>query len=222
MLSVYSLSHPGLQLVSFRLAAGESLVVRGASGSGKTLLLRAIADLDPNQGSIFLEFQARESMPAPQWRRLVCYLPAESGWWAERVRDHFVDWSLALPLVVELNLPEACGEWPIQRLSTGERQRLALIRAMVQKPKILLLDEPTSGLDAESTSRVEALVERHRKAGGGVVWVTHDAAQLKRVASRILVLDGGKATISDNHNVSGNRSNDNRGAEVESPCPTFI
>ena len=216
MLSVHSLTHPGLQPVSFRLAAGESLVVRGASGSGKTLLLRAIADLDPSQGSIVLECQARESMPAPQWRRLVCYLPAESGWWAERVRDHFVDWQAALPLVAELKISDACGEWPIQRLSTGERQRLALIRAMVQKPKILLLDEPTSGLDAETTSRVEALIKRHQKAGGGVIWVTHDAAQLKRVASRILVLDGGKATISDNH------KDENNGTGAQEPCPTFI
>ena len=65
---------------SFDLDAGECVAVRGPSGSGKTQLLRAIADLDPNEGTVLLDGTPRETVPAPAWRRLVAYLPAEPGW----------------------------------------------------------------------------------------------------------------------------------------------
>jgi len=72
--------------------------------------------------------------------------------------------------------------WPVSRLSTGERQRLALLRAMVQGPRVLLLDEPTSALDPEATAKVESLL--HEKIAGGLiaVMVTHDAAQAERMS----------------------------------------
>ena len=99
MLSLRDLRRPGLVEASFELADGECVGVRGASGSGKTLLLRAIADLDPNDGIVQLDGRSRADMTAPAWRRLVAYVPAEPGWWAETVGAHFPDWSGALPLI---------------------------------------------------------------------------------------------------------------------------
>jgi len=194
MLSVHALSRPGLEPVSFDVAAGECVSLRGASGSGKSLLLRAVADLDPNTGRVSLDGQSREEMPAPRWRRLVTYVPAEPGWWAETVGGHFADWGAAEALVAALGLPPDCRDWPVQRLSTGEGQRLALARALVQGPRALLLDEPTSGLDPAASAAAEALVDRHRAAGGCVLWVTHDAAQAARIASRTLRVEGGRVT----------------------------
>ena len=188
------LGPPGLGPLSFDLASGECLAVRGPSGSGKSLLLRAIADLDPNLGELTLEGRSRGAMSAPQWRRQVIYLAAEPGWWADRVGDHFEDWDRAAELVTALGLPAECRDWPVARLSTGERQRLALIRALVLAPKVLLLDEPTSGLDPDAGGAVETLVERHLAAGGGVLWVTHDATQAARVARRALVIEAGQVT----------------------------
>src|SRR5690606_11730155 len=89
MLTIENLFRPGLDPVSLALAQGEAVAVMGPSGSGKPLLLRAIADLDPNEGSVILDDARREAMPAPRWRRLVGYLPAESGWWADRVGAQF-------------------------------------------------------------------------------------------------------------------------------------
>ena len=116
--------------VSFDLQDGECVALQGPSGVGKTLLLRSIADLDPNEGTVKLDGTLREAMPAPAWRKRVTYVAAEPGWWSDTVQEHFTAWDDALPLVTRLGLPDACGPWPIQRLSTGERQRLGLVRAL--------------------------------------------------------------------------------------------
>jgi UDP-glucose/iron transport system ATP-binding protein len=194
MLSVRNLRRPGLITASFDLADGECIAVRGPSGSGKTLLLRAIADLDPNDGDVTLDGRPRSEIPAPRWRRLVTYVPAESGWWAETVGAHFQDWPGAAHLVEAFGLPTAARDTPIQRLSTGERQRFALIRALLLHPRVLLLDEPTSGLDPDGAAAVERQVATQLDAGAGAVWVTHDAAQEKRVARRCLGVDHGIVT----------------------------
>lgn len=191
MLSVRDLRRPGLVEASFALADGECLAVRGSSGSGKTLLLRAVADLDPNDGTVTLDGRSRADTPAPDWRRSVCYVPAEPGWWAETVGAHFPDWRGAAALVAALGLPDEARDWPISRLSTGERQRFALIRALVLRPRVLLLDEPTSGLDPDGVAAVEAQVLGYLAGGAGALWVTHDAAQAERVARRCLVVADG-------------------------------
>ena len=191
MLSIRDLRGPGVFAASIDLADGECVVVRGPSGAGKTLLLRAIADLDPNDGQVVLDGKPREAMPAPAWRRRVIYLPAEPGWWADLVAAHFSDWRAAAPLVAALGLPDTCRDWPVSRLSTGERQRLALVRAVILEPHVLLLDEPTSGLDDEATAAVERLVGEKLGRGAGALWVSHDAAQARRLARRCLeVADG--------------------------------
>ena len=192
MLSVSDLTRPGLDPVSFELDAGECLVVRGPSGAGKTLLLRAIADLDLNQGRVALDGQDRDAVPAPPWRRLVTYLAAEPGWWAERVGDHFPDWVAAQPLVEALDLPGDCHDLPIARLSTGERQRLALVRVLLLDSRVLLLDEPTAGLDPDAAAKVERLIAERLAGGCSALWVTHDRTQAARLARRWLELDGGQ------------------------------
>jgi len=179
---------------SFKLHRGECIALQGASGSGKTLLLRAIADLDPSEGTVTLDGATRESMPAPAWRRLVTFVTSEPGWWADTVRQHFAAWEEAVPLVEELGLPSSSAEWNIQRLSTGERQRLGLVRALALGSPVLLLDEPTSGLDAGATAAVEAMIAKRVKAGTGVIWVTHDADQARRVASRRFIIKDGRMT----------------------------
>ena len=192
MMSAKDLERPGLSPTTFDLGDGECLVVTGPSGSGKTLLLRALADLDPSSGVVMLDGQLRDAVPGPAWRRKVAYLPAESGWWSERVGDHFADWSVASPLVKRLLLPVGSRDWSVQRLSTGERQRLALIRALVLKPRVLLLDEPTSGLDEAATGAVETVISERLRAGVGTLWVTHNAAQGQRIAKRCLLVEDGR------------------------------
>ncbi|OKO77618.1 ATP-binding cassette domain-containing protein [Bradyrhizobium sp. NAS96.2] len=174
--------------VSFDLQDGECVALQGPSGVGKTLLLRSIADLDPNEGTVKLDGTLREAMSGPAWRKRVTYLAAEPGWWSDTVHEHFTTWDDALPLVTRLGLPDGCGPWPIQRLSTGERQRLGLVRALMLRSRVLLLDEPTSALDSASAAAVESLIAERIANGTSVIWSTHDNAQARRVGSRIFVM----------------------------------
>jgi phosphate-transporting ATPase len=178
--------------MSFSISAGECVAIRGPSGGGKTLLLRAIADLDPNEGIVCLDGRDRTTISGPEWRRLVGYLPAEPGWWAVTVGEHFTDWTAAANTARDLGFPDDANGWPITRLSTGERLRLALVRALMVGPKVLLLDEPTAALDPASVEAVETLIAARVRAGVAVLWVTHDVQQAKRVAVRRLVVIGGQ------------------------------
>ncbi|WP_407114946.1 ATP-binding cassette domain-containing protein [Bradyrhizobium sp. LMG 9283] len=187
MLTVHALKRLHI-CASFDLQDGECIALQGPSGAGKTLLLRAIADLDPNEGRVKLDGTLREAMPAPVWRKRVTYLAAEPGWWSDTVQEHFSDWNDALPLVERLGLPPGCGPWSIQRLSTGEKQRLSLARALMLRSRVLLLDEPTSALDAASAAVVESLIAERISNGTSVMWSTHDNAQARRVGSRVLVM----------------------------------
>lgn len=84
---------------------------------------------------------------------------------------------------------------PIEEASTGERQRLALIRALIAEPRLLLLDEPTASLDPVSTQAVETVISQRLVTGATVVWVTHDAAQAERVGDRTLRMQVGGVLI---------------------------
>ncbi|WP_248304456.1 ATP-binding cassette domain-containing protein [Breoghania sp. L-A4] len=174
------------------VASGGCVVVRGASGSGKTRLLRAIADLDPNEGQVLCGGLDRRAMPASRWRRKVAFVPAESGWWDDIVRDHFPAAADPVAELEALGLPREALDWRVERLSTGERQRLALARALAGKPDVLLLDEPTSGLDAEARTAVESRLRRFRDGGGAIVLVTHDADQAQRLGASHLTVAGGR------------------------------
>jgi phosphate-transporting ATPase len=191
LLQVRDLCTKILTPVSFSLAVGECIAVRGPSGAGKTLLLRAIADLDPNQGLVSLEGRDRSVIPGPEGRRMVGYVPAEPGWWADTVGEHFGDWSAAAAVLTNLGFPEEAKSWPIARLSTGERLRLALVRALIIGPKVLLLDEPTAALDAASVAAVESLIVARIRAGLAALWVTHDPGQARRIARRQLLVEAG-------------------------------
>jgi ABC-type iron transport system FetAB ATPase subunit len=189
-LKLEQLTSTALAPVTVQVNAGECVCLTGPSGSGKTRLLRAIADLDPHQGIVRLGRISQDQVPGPEWRRRVGFLPAESHWWHPLVRDHFSNPDLTL--LQTLDLQEQCLDWEITRLSSGERQRLALARLLMGKPEALLLDEPTANLDQNNSDRVERLISRYRNETGAIIlWVSHDPEQRKRVANRSFMIRGG-------------------------------
>jgi len=165
------------------LGAGVCAAITGPSGSGKSLFLRMIADLDPNQGKVWLNGRERASISAPEWRKQATYVSAESGWWADTVIEHFAVYrrSEVAALAARLGLHVDLLDASIARLSTGEKQRLSLIRALLPSPPVLLLDEPTGPLDEESVAQVEALLQERMATGTSVLLVTHDPNQAERL-----------------------------------------
>ena len=190
-LEIHDLSAEGLGPLSLTLSDGQCVGISGPSGSGKTRLLRALADLDVHQGRVALDGVSRERFRPPDWRRQVGLLPADNHWWHECVGDHLgeVDEST----LEQLGLEPGLLTQPVARLSSGERQRFALLRLLANRPAVLLLDEPTANLDAQSAARVEERLGRYRTdARAGMLWVSHDPGQIGRVASRHFRMQGGR------------------------------
>lgn len=197
MLRIRGLVRSGLAPFDLDLDAHEAIAISGPSGAGKTLLLRAIADLDPNQGEIELDGRARGDMAAPAWRRLVTYMAAEPGWWSDRVGDHFLDPDPSRSLLPPLLLPPEAMDWEVARLSTGEKQRLALARVLEHTPQVLLLDEPTASLDPEAAQAVETVLHQRLGEGAAILFVTHDSEQAGRMAKRVLTMEAGTVRAKD-------------------------
>jgi ABC-type iron transport system FetAB ATPase subunit len=197
-LTIEDVSVHTLSSIRLDVKAGQCAGLTGPSGSGKTLLLRALADMDPHAGRVRLDGTAAEEMAPEQWRRRVGLLPAESAWWHDTVGPHFeTDPRQWLEM---LGFDGDVLAWDIRRLSSGERQRLALVRMLELTPLALLLDEPTANLDGRNIARVEAVIgayrQRHRPA---IVWVSHDLDQLRRNCERLYAIQGPRIQNIDSH-----------------------
>jgi len=180
--------------VSLDVHPGEVMLIEGPSGSGKTRLLRAIADLDAAAGYVYLEGVERREMPGPEWRRRVRYASAEPAWWGAKAREHFPATAKLDRLLSAVGLESVLLDRPISELSTGERQRLGLVRAIADEPRVLLLDEPTSALDAQAAALAEELIKFQILLGRIVILVSHDSQQLTLLANaRLQLTDAGTA-----------------------------
>jgi ABC-type lipoprotein export system ATPase subunit len=136
------------------------------------LLLRAIADLDPNHGEVRLGDTVRSAVPGHQWRRLAGLLLAESHWWGDTVGEHHRHWSTEV--LQALGFEEDVLHWRVRRLSTGERQRLALARLLANRPLALLLDEPVANLDSGNAQRVVQVIRHYQaQTQAPIFWVSH-------------------------------------------------
>jgi sulfonate transport system ATP-binding protein len=173
--------------VHMEVRAGEFVALLGASGSGKTTILRAIAGLDTQFSGELISasrqavvFQEHRLLPWMRvWQNVVVGLPRSGA----RQR---ADAALG-----EVGLTARSDAWP-GTLSGGESQRVALARALVRQPSLLLLDEPFASLDALTRLRMQQFVARLCiEHGFGVLLVTHDVDEALLLADRVLVLGAG-------------------------------
>ncbi len=168
--------------------AGECVVISGRSGCGKSTFLKLIADLIPGIGNVTLGQLRREAVPASTWRRKVIYVASDAGWWTSPVAAHMSDLPAARIFMATLEMREDLLRASPDEISNGERQRLALIRALILEPHFLLLDEPTSALDQTSAGLVEHLLLEAKTRGIGLLVASHDTAQISRLADRHIVM----------------------------------
>jgi len=197
-----------LKDINLEVSAGEVLVVCGPSGSGKSTLIRCINKLEPiQQGDIVVDGMSL-SDPATDITRL----RAEVGMVFQqfnlyphmtalqnimlapvRVRRQTRDEAakIARDLLGKVGIPEKAEHYPAQ-LSGGQQQRVAIARALAMQPKIMLFDEPTSALDPEMINEVLDVMVNLAKEGMTMIVVTHEMGFARRVAHRVIFMDGGR------------------------------
>ena len=192
--------------LSLYCETGEIVAIHGRSGSGKTTLLRILAALDDaDGGTIHLDGRDGDQWGWPAFRRALCFVHQQAVVGEGSIRE-VLNYPFTLGVAGQATLNEVDAKELLQRLnllktldteartlSQGEKQRLALIRALLPQPKVLLLDEPTSALDEESRDAVENLLKEKAAAGLSIVLVTHDKAQAARLCDRVIELqDSGR------------------------------
>jgi len=182
--------------VTLSVAAGQTIALVGPNGGGKTSLLRAIARIDRAGGEVRIDHEDLDSASMARRRRLLSFLPAS--------RD--VSWPIAVRDVIALGLDqrdearveelvslfelEPFADRPVDRLSTGERARVLMARALASRPRVLLLDEPLSNLDPYWVLRFLEIISEAAAAGQLVLVALHDLAMLPRFDRALLLAQG--------------------------------
>ena len=197
--------------VSLRLEPGAIHGILGANGSGKSTLIRLVSGLltlDEGRVEVFgLDIERDElavkrlinrvSVDAAFFKKLS---PMENLMFAARLYglDAGEARRKATAILARLGIAENRLGRPVEQMSRGMQQKVAIARALLTSPTLLLLDEPTTGLDPRSKLDVQAFIEEvNADRGATIVLTTHDLAEAERLCGRITILDGGRVVAED-------------------------
>lgn len=197
-----------LQDVSFEIKKGEFVSLVGKSGAGKTTLIKMILGLEvPTYGDVFFEgenihkagsnalqkirrqiggiYQDYKLLPQKTVYENVAYIMQIEGKTNEQI-------GIQVPKVLEvIGLKEKMDNFP-DELSGGEQQRLAIARALVNQPDVIVADEPTGNLDPYNSYEVISLLEKINKAGRTVILSTHDREIINKLGKRVITIEDGR------------------------------
>jgi tungstate transport system ATP-binding protein len=190
-----------LKQVSLSIQPGERVALVGSNGSGKSTLLRTVHGLlSPVQGQLDRHPALRQAMlfQRPHLLRMSALNNVALGLWLDRTQG--LNWAQskarAIGALQRVGL-SAVAQQGGRQLSGGQQQRLAMARAWVRQPDVLLLDEPTASLDPHAKREVESLMADF--AAGlapdqplTLIWASHNLGQVKRLATRVIYMEGGR------------------------------
>ncbi|MEK6249190.1 MAG: ATP-binding cassette domain-containing protein [Planctomycetales bacterium] len=203
-----------LDVASLNILKGQVFCILGPTGSGKSTLLRLLASLDPttngeirfngsatSHGSMPLEIRRRIAMVFQRPQLLRCSVRANVEY-GLRMRKQIPLQSERVDQILQRLELSSLSSQSASTLSGGQIQLVALARAFVLEPKLLLLDEPCANLDPARVALVEEVVaELNKKHGTTIIWTTHNVFQAQRVASHVaLLLDGQVVESGSNQN----------------------
>jgi iron complex transport system ATP-binding protein len=201
VLDARRLAIPGrLEATDLLIDAPQLVCLIGPNGSGKTSLLQAVAGLAGRTGSVRIAGDDPAGVPPDRRKRMFAYLPAgREAAWPVSARDLVrlglpsgADGSAADAALALLSL-EAFADRRIDRLSTGERSRVLIARALAAEPRLLLLDEPTANLDPLWQLRLMARLRAAVGEGRTALVAMHDLDLAAECADRLVLMDRGKA-----------------------------
>ena len=207
-----------LDSVTLDVMAGKVIALVGVNGSGKTTLLSILAGLDePDNGDVIIDYKKLRSQ---KLRKISTMVFQKNAMFNKRVYDN-VSFGLKIRKLakedIEKKVTEALFTVGLngfqkrnaKKLSSGEQQRIALARALVIEPEILLLDEPTSNLDPSNAIIIEDIIKEMGKRNSCVVILaTHNLHQAKRLSNEIVHIHYGKILeISSPNNFFKNPTN---------------
>jgi cell division transport system ATP-binding protein len=197
-----------LQDVSFEVKEGEFVSIAGKSGAGKTTLIRLISGQEqPTKGEVYFQnINIHKAAPSQlqEIRRKIGGIYQDYKLLATKTAYENIAYILAVEgkkneeissevqkLLKIIGLRERANKFP-RELSSGEQQRLAIARALVNHPDLILADEPTGNLDPYNTYEVISLLEKINKAGTTVILATHNREIINRLGKRVLTLENGR------------------------------
>ena len=199
-----------LKTISFALSRGDFLLILGPSGSGKSSLLRCLNRLESiTEGSVFLEgcdTRSIDTVELRRWIGMVFQTPAllpgtvrENISVSSRLHKRAFKDAEGESLAQKVGLALDFLDRPVETLSVGEQQRVALAQSLANHPQVLMLDEPTSALDPTAVLTIERLIQSiNRDLKTAILWVTHDVAQALRFNARTLILMDGEILAEGN------------------------
>ena len=162
----------------------------GPNGAGKTTFLKLLDGLiKPDTGTVTYSFKTRISLVLHHTPMIKASALANLGIVCDA--DSSISKSDLVEVMEQVGLSKLASS-PAHKLSAGERQKLCLGRAILQRPNLVLLDEPTANLDPNTTEQVEGLIRKFKQQGVDVIFSSHQLAQVQRLAQHIIFIDQGE------------------------------
>lgn len=188
--------------ISIEVNSGDFILITGPSGSGKSTLLKICSSLiSPTKGEILFKGKNYLELDLTELRKQIVYCFQTPFLFGESVRENLEfpflirdvkpDYTKIKKLFDLFAMSEDYLDRKVEKLSGGEKQRIALMRSMVFMPEILLLDEITSALDLENSKIVTEVIHQVNMSGTTVLWVTHNPNQIEHISNKFLYIEHG-------------------------------